>query len=70
MHEKYPLRRMNLSYRRAIPSLMKPDERERMYQLCAMIEKEQDHGKFLRLIQELNELLERKEQRLEDRTRH
>jgi hypothetical protein len=49
---------------------MKPDERERMYQLCAMIEKEQDHGKFLRLIQELNELLERKEQRLEDRTRH
>ena len=29
---------------------MKPDERERMYQLCAMIEKEQDHGKFLRLI--------------------
>ena len=42
-----------------------------MYQLCAMIEKEQDHGKFLRLIQELDEglLLERKEQRFEDRTR-
>jgi len=38
-----------------------------MYELCALIEKEQDHDKFLRLIIELNELLERKEMRLEKR---
>jgi len=37
-----------------------------MYQLCALIEKEKDHRRFLQLINELNELLERKEQRLED----
>lgn len=30
-----------------------------MYRLCAMIEKERDHAKFLQLIQELNQLLER-----------
>jgi hypothetical protein len=45
---------------------MKTDERERMYQLCAMIEKEKDHAKFLRLIQELNQLLEHTERRLQD----
>ena len=44
---------------------MRPDERERMYQLCALIEKEQNRERFLDLIQELNELLERKEHRLE-----
>ncbi|HTZ98585.1 MAG TPA: hypothetical protein VMB18_19435 [Terriglobales bacterium] len=37
-----------------------------MYQLCALIEKERDHGRFLQLIRELNDLLERKEHRLED----
>ncbi len=37
-----------------------------MYQLCALIEKEKDHSRFLRLINELNELLERKEQQLEN----
>jgi len=47
--------------------LMKPDERERMYQLCALIEKEKDHHKFLKLIEELNELLERQEHRLENK---
>ena len=36
-----------------------------MYQLCAQIEKEKDHQRFLQLIEELNELLERQEQRLE-----
>lgn len=36
-----------------------------MYELCAMIEKERDHNRFLQLIRELNDLLERKEQRLE-----
>lgn len=46
---------------------MKPDERERMYQLCALIETEKDHHRFLKLIEELNELLGRKEQRLEEK---
>ena len=46
---------------------MRSEERERMYQLCALIEKEQDHHRFLRLIEELNELLERQERRLEDK---
>lgn len=45
---------------------MKPDERERMYQLCALIEKEKNHQRFIELIQELNELLERKQERLEE----
>jgi hypothetical protein len=44
---------------------MKQEERERMHQLCAMIEKEQNRERFLQLIQELNELLQRKEHRLE-----
>lgn len=47
---------------------MKPDERERMYQLCALIEKEHNHQRFIELIQELNELLERKQERLEENT--
>ena len=47
---------------------MKTDERERMYQLCAMIEKEKDRAKFLRLIQELNQLLEHAERRFQDET--
>jgi hypothetical protein len=46
---------------------MKPEERERMYQLCAMIETEQNRERFLQLIKELNDLLDRKEQRLEER---
>ncbi len=46
---------------------MTPDERERMYQLCALIEKEQDHHRFLKLIEELNDLLDRQERRLEDK---
>ncbi|MGA9528168.1 MAG: hypothetical protein WBS24_08640 [Terriglobales bacterium] len=36
-----------------------------MHQLCGMIEKEKDPKTFLRLIRELNELLERQQQRLE-----
>jgi len=47
---------------------MKPDERERMYQLCALIEKEKDHNKFISLINELNDLLERREQQLTEKT--
>jgi len=46
---------------------MKPDERERMYELCALIEKEKDHPRFQQLINEPNELLERKEQQLGDK---
>jgi len=48
---------------------MKPEERERMYQLCALIEKEKDHIQFQLLINELNELLERREQQLGDKPR-
>ena len=44
---------------------MRADDRERMYQLCAQIEQEKDHHRFLQLIEQLNELLERQEQRLE-----
>lgn len=52
-----------------VPSIqcaMNQEERERMYQLCALIEKEHDRDRFLLLIQELNDLLERKEKRLEN----
>jgi hypothetical protein len=45
---------------------MTPDERERMNILCERIAKEQDHTKFVKLVQELNDLLDHKEQRLED----
>ena len=38
-----------------------------MYQLCQLIEVEKDHTRFLQLIRELNELLEKKEHRLEDK---
>ncbi len=37
-----------------------------MYELCALIEKEQDRHRFLQLIRELNDLLERKERGLEN----
>ena len=45
---------------------MTPDERERMHILCEWIAKEQDHDKFVKLVQELNDLLDHKGQRLED----
>jgi hypothetical protein len=48
---------------------MTPDERERMNFLCERIAKEQDHTEFSKLVQELNDLLERKEHRLEDSTK-
>jgi hypothetical protein len=48
---------------------MRPEERERMYELCALIEKEKDHVRFQQLINELNELLERREQQLGDKPR-
>jgi hypothetical protein len=45
---------------------MTPEERERMHTLCERIAKEQNHEKFVKLVQELNDLLDHKEQRLED----
>lgn len=48
---------------------MTTEERQRMYQLCAMIETEKDRDRFLRLIEELNQLLENKERRLEDQSK-
>jgi hypothetical protein len=39
-----------------------PEERERMVALCALIGKEEDNGRVLELIKELNELLEGKAQ--------
>ena len=49
---------------------MTPDERERMHILCERIAKEQDHSKFVKLVQELNDLLENKEHRLEASARN
>ena len=43
---------------------MTPEERDRMHALCARIEVEKDHEEFTRLVQELNDLLESKENRL------
>jgi hypothetical protein len=43
---------------------MSPEEREQMNRLCARIQREQDHRVFTNLVEELNELLERKEKRL------
>ena len=37
-----------------------------MQVLCERIAKEQDHEKFVALVQELNNLLDHKEQRLEE----
>jgi hypothetical protein len=46
---------------------MTPDERERMRVLCEQIAKEQNHDNFTKLVQELNDLLERKDYRLDHR---
>jgi len=45
---------------------MTPEEREQMNRLCEQIAKEKDHQKFVKLVQELNDLLDHKEQRLEE----
>jgi hypothetical protein len=49
---------------------MTPDERERMHILCERIAKEQDHERFVKLVQELNDLLEHKEQRIENSSKN
>ena len=46
---------------------MAPEERERMYEICAKLQLEQDHKRFTRLMTELNNLIQRKEQRLQER---
>lgn len=47
-------------------SKLTPDERDRMNSLCKQIVTEKDRDKFINLVEELNNLLDRKEQRLED----
>ena len=47
---------------------MTPAERDRMNALCSQIAVEQDHDKFMKLVQELNSLLEGKERRLENQS--
>ena len=44
---------------------MTPEERQRMMYLCRCMQDEQDRAKFMTLVTELNELLARKEHRLE-----
>jgi hypothetical protein len=48
---------------------MTPAERERLQSLCERIATEQDHEKFVRLVEELNDLLNHKQQRLEPNTK-
>jgi len=44
---------------------MTPDERERMQSLCEQIAKEENGKKFMKLVVELNDLLDHKEQGFE-----
>jgi hypothetical protein len=44
---------------------MTPEEREQMNRLCERIQMEQDHQQFTKLVTQLNELLSRKERRLD-----
>jgi hypothetical protein len=47
--------------------MMTPDERECMRVLCERIVEEKDYQKFIELVEVLNNLLDGKAQRLEDR---
>ncbi len=60
--EKLRICRMKIERGRRIPWGMKPEERQRMYELCDLIEKETDHVKAIQLIKELNRLLRPKAQ--------
>ncbi len=44
---------------------MNPEERERLKILCDQIATERDHERFVKLVQELNDLLEEKDHRLD-----
>jgi hypothetical protein len=46
-----------------IAFVMTPEERERMNVLVLLIQKEKDHGKFTKLVDELNKLIAQKEDR-------
>ena len=48
---------------------MLPEEQERMMCLCERIQQETDHAKFIALVRELNDLLERRKHQIEDRER-
>jgi hypothetical protein len=48
---------------------MTPEEREEMNRICHQIAIEQDHEVFTNLLQQLTELLSRKDRRLEERDR-
>jgi hypothetical protein len=45
---------------------MTTKERERLESLCGQIAAEQNHDRFVKLVEELNDLLEHKEHLLED----
>jgi hypothetical protein len=45
-------------------TIMPLDERERMNELCILIQTEQDPGKFDQLVKELNNLMEVKYERI------
>jgi hypothetical protein len=47
---------------------MTPHEREEMTRLCLRIQNEKDHEEFMKLVKALNDLLEKKERRLEQGT--
>ena len=44
---------------------MTPEEREQLNRLCKQIIEEKGHERFMQVVKELNELLERKGHRLE-----
>jgi hypothetical protein len=44
-----------------------PEERDRMNQLCILIQSEKDHARLSDLVKELNELFEHKMRRLTER---
>jgi hypothetical protein len=48
---------------------MTPEERERMNELCRQIQDEKGQKKFSALIEELNQLLANKDERLEKSSR-
>jgi hypothetical protein len=48
---------------------MTPEETKQMHLLCDRIQVEKDHTVFLRLVQELNDLLARKDRRLTEAER-
>lgn len=45
---------------------MTPEERDRMYALCMLIQNEQDPKRFNCLVEELDRLLNRKRERIQD----